>query len=159
MSRKSRRYSKAEMPGDEESFVEYVDQELDKIENAMLSQIADTWFEVGDTGEVQFQNSWANSGITDTESLAFRLHGEDHLELKGNIDSGTTTDGTVIFTLPEEFRPAKIISIPAIQHLTTGGHSSLAEIEININGDVKIYNLSVSFQDLVFHAIVNINNG
>ena len=66
----------------------------------------DDWHEVGDTGEPAFQNSWANVGDP-YETLGYRISADGWVYLKGRVDGGSA--GTVIFTLPATYRPAKTL--------------------------------------------------
>lgn len=117
----------------------------------------EAWHEVGASGEPAFQNSWANVGGSNDETLGYRLEGNRKLHLKGYIDSGTTTDGTVIFTLPSDYRPIKEIRTPT--SYTQGGAEHFCEVEILTNGDVTIYGVSGGAPALSLHTIVDIDNG
>lgn len=117
----------------------------------------EAWHEVGSTGEPAFQNSWANVGGANDETLAYRLDGLGELRLKGYIDSGTTADGTVVFTLPEAYRPTKTIRCAAM--FVQGSTENSYQIEIQTDGDVAIYGVSGASPSLSMNIIVDIDNG
>jgi hypothetical protein len=62
------------------------------------------WNYVGDTDKPAFQNSWANAG-GDLQTLRYRWHLGGGFEIQGSVTGGAT--GTVIFTLPEGYRPSE----------------------------------------------------
>lgn len=80
------------------------------------------WHYVGDPGEPAFKNGWANSG-GDLERIRFSLlPGYDpdeatgaglwgRVEIQGSCTGGA--DGSVVFTLPEGYRPQKELRRPA----------------------------------------------
>lgn len=65
--------------------------------------MAETWHEVGDTGEPAFENSWVNYDTT-FNSAAFRKDALGFVHLKGLVKSGVAA---TIFTLPTGYRPSK----------------------------------------------------
>jgi hypothetical protein len=75
-------------------------------------------------------NSWVNFGSG--YSVAGYQKSDGIVRLKGLIKSGTTTGGTVLFTLPSGFRPA------ATLQFMTEANSTLAVLEILSTGDVTI---------------------
>ena len=117
----------------------------------------EAWHEIGASGEPAFQNSWANVGGANDETLAYRLEGSKKLHLKGLIDSGTITDGTVVFTLPSEYAPAKTVKVPGMY--VQGSSENAYQIEIQTDGDVAIYGVSGAGPELSMHTIVDIDNG
>lgn len=115
------------------------------------------WHEVGNTGEPAFQNSWANVGGASDETLGYKKDSFGKLYLKGYIDSGTITDGTVVFTLPTGYRPIKTIRAGGM--FVTGSSENSYQIEVQTDGDIAIYGVSGAGPVLSFHKIVEIDNG
>lgn len=99
------------------------------------------WHYVGDSGEPAFQNSWANAGDP-YAPLRFRLvtgRGAStgdidtrraSLEIQGSVTGGDS--GTVVFTLPDGFRPSHELHLPASDDL--GG---FVVLKVEANGDVS----------------------
>lgn len=113
-----------------------------------------SWHEIGASGEPAFQNSWANEGTAGNETAAYKRN-EDKLIMKGLIDSGTITDGTVIFTLPAGYRPRSKVSVPCI---LGGGSENAYRLEIQTDGDVAIYGVSGAAPALSINCIVMLDN-
>ena len=72
---------------------------------ASLFSIED-WHYVGSSTDPiapAFENSWANVGGTGIPDAAFYKDTYDRVHLRGNVDTGATTN--TIFTLPTGYRP------------------------------------------------------
>ena len=96
----------------------------------------DSWHEIGTSGEPVFQNSWTNYGSPYTVA-AFYKDPYNVVRLKGFITGGTSTDGTVVFTLPEGYRPSERIVLT-----TENSGWNPMSIDVYQNGEVKIYNVT-----------------
>jgi hypothetical protein len=100
-----------------------------------------------------FVNAWTNSPSAPTSQGRFLkdLHGIVHLA--GTLANGTTTAGTLMFTLPSGFRPDQQVKLPV---LTRGGGVIVAgEIWIDTSGNVTIQggqNQYLSLDGLTFLA-------
>lgn len=79
--------------------------------------------------EPALENGWQNFGGSRAVSGYYR-DGETRVHLTGTLKGGTTTAGTVLFTLPMGYRPPADIIVPVA---TSGG---TAQIEIRANGAV-----------------------
>jgi len=95
------------------------------------------------------KNSWLNfAGFVPTCYWKDK-YGVVHIE--GLVQSGTTTNGTVVFTLPAGYRP------PA--NLVFATHTSpqnVCRVDVSISGDVIIYNANptwLSFAGITFKAV------
>lgn len=87
----------------------------------------DPWHLVGATGEPGFLNSWANAGGSDSVA-AFRISPFGVVSLKGLVDTGSA--GTVIFTLPTDYRPSETMRWPG------GGDGTYSRVQVQTDGDV-----------------------
>lgn len=87
------------------------------------------WHNVDDPDEPAFQNSWANAG-GGLAPLRFRRTLDGSVEIQGSVTGGAP--GTVIFTLPEEFRPDFELHQPGSDD--TG---AFMVIVVKANGDVQ----------------------
>lgn len=87
----------------------------------------EAWHEVGGSGEPAFQNSWANFG-SGFSTMAFMRDPFGFVHLKGTIDTGSAS--TVIFTLPENYRPGETMRFIFRSGSVDGG------LEIQTDGDV-----------------------
>lgn len=76
------------------------------------------------------QNSWVRFDTTFSDAQ-YRLKG-GVVYIEGRIKSGTATATTVLFTLPEGYRPAEQLEI------TTTSNAALGRFDIKANGDVII---------------------
>lgn len=95
-------------------------------------------------------NSWVNYGST-YATAGYMKDSLGFVHLKGAIKSGTTTAGTVIFTLPAGYRPAQDNYYPGVS--TTAG--SAGSFQIKSSGDVTTIVVNsgfFSFGQLVFKA-------
>lgn len=77
--------------------------------------------------------SYFNHGVT---SCSKDNNGMVHL--RGKIYKGTTTDGTIIFTLKKEYRPVFDISVFAVSGADENS-AEITELRINRKGEVSIY--------------------
>ena len=98
------------------------------------------------------QNSWINYGITIT-GVGYYKDIEGVVHLRGLIKNGTTTNPTLLFTLPEGFRP--LLSVITTAKTTNGTNLALAQINIGSDGTVYIctnsgYNSWLSLEGIVF---------
>jgi hypothetical protein len=77
------------------------------------------------------QNGWQNYGL-DFQEASF-IKGDDRIvHLSGLIADGTTTLGTLLFTLPESYRPQKKQKFV----VSSSGGLIAGDIEVHPNGDV-----------------------
>jgi hypothetical protein len=86
-----------------------------------IMQVED-WHEVGDTNEPAFQNSWTNYG-SGYSTAAFMKDPHGMVKLRGIVQSGSS--GTVVFTLPEGYRPGATCTFAAV-NVNGGGHSTVS---------------------------------
>lgn len=89
------------------------------------------WHTVGTSGEPAFQNGW--SLHSSQVFLKFRKTNDGCIEIIGGSRNGT---GTVVFTLPEGFRPGTNTYIPATCY--TGSGHVMREVTIGSTGNVSI---------------------
>jgi hypothetical protein len=83
-----------------------------------------------------FANAWANSPTAPTSTGRFMKDANGVVHLAGTLANGTTTPGTLMFTLPAGFQPDQQVKLPA---LTRGGGSIVAgEVWIDTAGNVTI---------------------
>jgi len=76
------------------------------------------------------QNSW----VINTTTVKYKkLCGM--VEIQGGIDTGTTTDTTLLFTFPVDFRPQEIL------HFTVAADTTVksAQLQVGTNGQVTIH--------------------
>lgn len=93
------------------------------------------WHYVGESGEPAFQNSWENSG--GNPALAFRIREAGIVDIQGTIVSGA--NGSVVFTLPEGYRPSANVFLPAFNF-----SPSAAYVVVGENGGVSCYYNGIS---------------
>lgn len=137
-------------------FNDFSDSALWREELAAYLLLED-WHEIGAAGQPAFQNSWDNVGGANDETAAFRLTRTQELHMKGYIDSGS--DSTVIFQLPTNHRPNKIITIPAL-YTSSGasGGTHSCHLEIRQNGDVYVTGISGSSPIVSLHLTAHLSN-
>ncbi|MGP4063098.1 exo-alpha-sialidase [Halobacillus sp. H74] len=85
-------------------------------------------------------NGWEEIGAM---PLAYYKNSSQEVHLRGRVQNGTSTDGTVMFTLPSGY-------IPIASMIYRQRH---ADVYVESTGDVKIYNMSgsyVSMDGIVF---------
>lgn len=141
-----------------ESLDEYVFNEFMRIAQ-VLAQLnnARVWHEVGGVGEPAFQNGWSNDG-SPYETLAFRLLSNNQLIMKGVITGGTTTDGTVLFTLPEGYRPASEMAKATVAEKTTGAWDASVFLHFKTNGDIELLGASASSSEIMCNVTFFLDN-
>lgn len=92
------------------------------------------WAAGGGTG--QLQNSWTPYNGFATPGYIKTSGGV--VFLKGLIQNGTLTNGTVVANLPPGYRPSSIVTAPTTAR-TSSGTNGPAVIQILTNGDVTIW--------------------
>lgn len=97
----------------------------------------------GDTDwqDVSLQNSWVDYGGADP-TAQYKLKG-GVVYIKGLIKSGTATAGTLLFTLPEGYRPLENI------YQVTVSNNVFGYFFINPSGEVRIQTGSNTWFSLV----------
>lgn len=137
--------------------IRHLENEYQKLKYAIneLYQPED-WHEIGATNEPAFQNSWANEGTAGNETAAFKKTPQGSLLLKGYIDSGTITDGTVVFTLPAGYRPTNNVRVSGVY--VQGSAENSYHLVIQTDGDVTIEGVSGASPALSLHTCVEIDN-
>lgn len=98
--------------------------------------------------DVELQNNWVqfDSGYA---SPQYSITHDGIIRLRGLIKSGTTTPGTVLFTLPKTFRPEFIVLIDTISNNLIG------RVDVEPSGDVVIRagsNTWLSLDNISFQA-------
>ena len=88
------------------------------------------WISVGEPGTPSFQNSWVNDTTGDYEACRFGRDGMNYGYITGRVSGGS--DASVIFTLPENYRPSTESSF------IVTGNSSYATVSVQIDGDVYV---------------------
>jgi hypothetical protein len=78
-------------------------------------------------------NSWVNFSPPGVAPAGYRKTPEGEDQLRGMIKNGTTTAGTVLFTLPAGYRPSSQRNFPAVQ-----GGNAACRIYVQATGDVTI---------------------
>jgi len=114
---------------------------------------------VGADGEPAFQNSWENfdpnPGPTGRDLFFYRLHGRVYIE--GVIKSGTS--GTVVFELPEGYRPLPQTNTPVNCVIPCSG--GLGVLGVRVNGEVFVSNavngISTTANVSTYSLISNVN--
>lgn len=94
-------------------------------------------------------NSWVNYGAP-YNTAAYMRTDDGLVLLRGAIKSGTTTAGTVLFTLPVGFRPAG-----GTAEFVSVSNGAIAQIDVETDGDVVIRvggNTRLSLDGIVFAA-------
>ena len=81
------------------------------------------------------QNSWVAFAVG-TAPLKFIKSGDGLVHLYGCIKSGTTTNDTIIATLPVGFRPSEVIRAPVM--VVNAGTPQIAEVSVESDGNVRI---------------------
>jgi hypothetical protein len=77
-------------------------------------------------------NGWVNFG-TGFYNTGYYKNTDGNIYLRGTIKNGTTTSGTVIFTLPTGYRPLNRMAFPV-----ASGSGTLGRIDVLPTGDVII---------------------
>lgn len=81
-------------------------------------------------------NGWANAGAN-YEEAAYRKDSFGIVHFRGIITGETETVGTVLFTLPEGYRPAETTLVSLQTRGST--NTQVATVEVGANGDVAIF--------------------
>ena len=89
----------------------------------------------GGVGNLDFENGWTDLGGS-YEKVAFRLNELGMVELRGIATGGV--EGTCMFTLPEDYRPAK-----KERWIVANGQTGSATIEVYTDGKVYLTGLVV----------------
>jgi hypothetical protein len=84
---------------------------------AGLLVTVEAWHEVGTSGEPAFATGWQNFNAPVT-TAAFYKDPFGVVHLKGWV-SGNTSTGTIIFTLPESYRPTKEVCAASVDQSQT----------------------------------------
>ena len=126
-----------------DNLVEWLRRFVNKVSDAIYPE---DWREVGTTGEPAFQNSWTT---TTNYHFGFRKVAES-VFIHGRLTPGTETNGTLIFTLPETYRPTYPLSYLIVTDVTGAAG---ARLYIDTDGTVKIYEADTagSFYDVNIH--------
>lgn len=144
-------------PADLSELIRHLENEYNKLKYAINELYQpEAWHEIGATNEPAFQNSWANEGTAGNETAAFRKTPQNELKLKGYIDSGTITDGTVLFTLPAAYRPTNTARRAGM--FISGGAENSYKIEVQPDGDVAIYGVSGSTPVISINISIVLDN-
>lgn len=113
------------------------DRLQDKIEQ-LLGFVTDTWHEVGAAGEPVYGVGWAAYTGESSEPLKFRLSKLGVLELTGLANSSSNL--TIIFTLPVGYRPLNLIRIGISGYSSANSEMKNYRLHITTNGQVVLYN-------------------
>jgi len=105
------------------------------IANLVSFLTPEDWREVDDAGQPAFENNWANYTASSAyNTAAFYKDPFGRVWLKGTIeDTAGTGVGTVIFTLPSDYIPAKTEI-----HICIGTGNAIQRVDIQSNGDVYL---------------------
>ena len=98
--------------------------------------------------DVELKNNWVQYGISHNPPQYSITH-DGIVRLRGLIKNGTTTPGTVLFTLPKTFRSEFIVLIDTISNNLIG------KVDIEPSGDVVIRvgsNTWLSLDNISFQA-------
>lgn len=100
-----------------------------------------------------FANNWQNSAVAPTATGRFMKDANGIVRLAGKLSSGTTTSGTLMFTLPTGFRPDQPVAFPILTY--AGATLTMGEMRIDTGGNVTFIagqNTSVSLDGISFMA-------
>tara|TARA_R100001163_G_C5065566_1_gene203556 strand:- start:312 stop:1064 length:753 start_codon:yes stop_codon:yes gene_type:complete len=103
--------------------------------NDNSTKIATTAYVTGATSVVSasLQNSWANHG-SGYADVAYYKNNDDMVFIQGVCKDGTTTGGTLIFTLNSGHRPAARQTFSAVDNQS----ASQPSIDVLANGEVQV---------------------
>ena len=90
--------------------------------------------EGGEVLTATLQNGW-------TGTLQYSKDDLGYLWLRGAITSGVITNGTVISTLPEGFRPSRITPILAYRSDGSGGYGGVMGLFVGTSGAIAVRDL------------------
>lgn len=102
---------------------------------------------------ITLQNGWKEESSTKTP----KYYKDDLgiVRFTGSIYSGTTTNGTVLFTLPEGFRPSTNFAVTTMTWSNTSDYASIL-LDIWSNGNVAISFINskqvINLSDISFRA-------
>ncbi len=91
-------------------------------------------------------NSWVNYDTANWESASFMKDSDGFVHLSGLIKNGTTTPGTVIFTLPANFRPKLAHKFSVVSN--NGSTSVLGDVNVLATGEVMLISGSNGYLSL-----------
>ena len=94
------------------------------------------------------QNGWTHSGGT-YHSVGYYMGPDGFVHLRGAANPGTDAGGTLLFTLPVNYRPTEENIIPVHSDSTT---TVQARLQIETNGSVRIHDCGGT-TGLRFHGI------
>lgn len=90
------------------------------------------WHYVGEAGEPAFLNSWANSAVSGTPKLAFRIRESGVVDLQGvAVSAGSAT---TVFSLPAGYAPS--VKAPGFVGMSAAGDPY--QVSVTADGDVRI---------------------
>jgi len=106
--------------------------------------MADTWHNVGSTGEPAFQGSWTNYDAYTYGYAAFRKDDDGWVHLRGLIKNGTPGSSSICFRLPTGYCPEKrwVAQVPS------AASPAIGRIDIEADGDVIVVVGSTSWTSL-----------
>lgn len=94
-----------------------------------------------------FQHSWTDPA-NGNQGPTYTIDRKGTVLMRGNIVGGTTTDATVLFTLPTGFRPPAHVFF--FTTAVVGGVFTVVEVEVASTGDVKIFGASALTTPIVW---------
>lgn len=101
---------------------------------------------------ITLQNAWINTG--GVYALArYRKDKHGVVWLQGRIQGGTTTSGTLLFTLPAGYRPISKLSFTVVTNNTSA--DQVGQIDIDTTGNVYLivgYNTYLTLDQIAFHT-------
>jgi hypothetical protein len=104
------------------------------------------------TNIASFQNSWINFGGS-IHSVGYRKNSLGNVELRGMARDGSTTNGSTIFTLPVEYRPAKEMYFTVAQLNTSVPYSAVFVAPDGRVGVFSAGNAGLSFDNVSFSVL------
>ena len=90
--------------------------------------------------DLVLENGWVQSSTIDAVLPKYSKNKFNKVSVRGVISSGTTTNGTQIFNIPEGHRPSKI----EVRQILEDTGSGDAHVHIAPDGDVTIYRVTSS---------------
>src|SRR5262245_18049281 len=97
-------------------------------------QLAETW------QTITLQNGWTNRGGAYANASYRRLLSSSWLHIVLNLSAGTTTNGTIVFTLASGYRPLHTVQIPIICRIAAAPQQ-MSSLEIDSSGNAKCFDL------------------
>ncbi|GGJ48437.1 phosphodiester glycosidase family protein [Virgibacillus salexigens] len=86
--------------------------------------------------DITLLNNWVNNGGSEPIARYSKRNGVVYV--RGTIKDGDTTGGTILFNLPEGYRPSE--RVPVITMSDTGSGREMTRLFVNTNGDVAFVN-------------------